>query len=56
MKYKMKFSSKPTLIDAILFEYSTKGIEALKVFCNGSLGDVTKSRDYYSKGQAEIGY
>lgn len=40
----MKFRKKPVEIEAIQFEYSTEGIEALRKFCGSALGKTNKDR------------
>lgn len=51
----MKFRKKPVEIEAIQFEYSAKGIEALQQFCGSALGKISKDRHILAKGEAEIG-
>ena len=50
----MKFRKKPVIIDAVKFEYTTEGIDLLKVFCGSALGHIVKSRHINAKAEAEI--
>ena len=45
---------KPVEVEAINFEYSQAGIDALRAFCGGKVGRVTKGRHPDAVGQAEI--
>ena len=42
------------VVDALKFDYSSDGIALLREFCGEALGNVSKDRDFYSKGQAKI--
>jgi hypothetical protein len=53
MKYKLK-PIKDEVVDAILFKYSSAGIEQLKEFCGSSLISTNKSRSPFAIGFAEI--
>lgn len=51
----MKFRKKPVEIEAMQFEYSLEGIEALRKFCGKSLGHIYKARHINARAEAEIG-
>lgn len=51
----MKFRKKPVVIDAIQFEYSSKGIEDLQAFCGDQLKTYGKDRSLLAVGWAQIG-
>ena len=50
----MKFRKKPVTIEAVQFVYTTEGIEQLKEFCGGALGDIKKNRHPSAKAEAQI--
>lgn len=49
-----KFVKKPVVINAIEFIYSQQGVDNMREFCEGNLGDVTKERRPDAKAQAVI--
>jgi hypothetical protein len=48
------FRKKPVEIEAIQFNYSQEGIDALRGFCGDKIGRVTKDRHPSAKGKAQI--
>ena len=50
----MKYKKKPVVIDAIIFEYSSKGLAELKLFCGDMLGFTKKARCMDAIGEAQI--
>ena len=54
MRYKMRYPNQMFVVDALKFDYSSDGIALLREFCGEALGNVSKDRDFYSKGQAKI--
>lgn len=51
----MKFRKKPVVVEAVRFEYSSKGIEELQAFCGDQLIKYGKDRSLLAVGWAHIG-
>jgi hypothetical protein len=51
----LKYRKKPVTIEALEFVYSKEGIEQLREFCGGALGNTHKERHPDALGEAEIG-
>lgn len=51
----MRYVGNGVEVSAILFEYTTEGIEALNQLCGDRIGMLTKHHDPYGRGTAELG-
>lgn len=54
MTFVKSYKKKPVVVEACRFEYSEKGIAALRQFCGANLGVVGKDRTPTAIGWAEI--